>query len=140
MSFIAAAFWLATAVVGGYMLSRTLTGSRNAAGATVSDLPVMPSFLHPTLAVLGLALLGAYAFTLEEWFAWLALADLVLVAAGGGLLFGKWLKARRAWTSSASSPVRRFTAEQTIPVEVVALHGLLAAATILLVLVVALRA
>ena len=136
MSFIAAAFWLMTAVGGTYMLSRTITGSRNAAGETVSDLPVMPSFLHPTLAVVGLALLGAYVFTLEPWFAWLALADLLLAAAGGGLLFGKWLKGRRA----SSGLVRRFPAEQTIPAEVVLVHGALAAATILLFLVVAIRA
>ena len=136
MSFIAAAFWLMTALGGVYMLSRTITGSRNAAGETVSDLPVMPSFLHPTLAVVGLALLGAYVFTLEPWFAWLALADLLLAAAGGGLLFGKWLKGRRA----TPGLVRRFPAEQTIPAEVVVVHGLLAAATILLFLVVAIRA
>jgi hypothetical protein len=136
MSFIAAAFWLMTAVGGIYMLSRTITGSRNAAGETVSDLPVMPSFLHPTLALVGLALLGAYVFTLEPWFAWLALADLLLAAAGGGLLFGKWLKGRRA----SSGLVRRFPAEQTIPAEVVVVHGVLAAATILLFLVVAIRA
>ena len=136
MSFIAAAFWLMTAVGGLYMLSRTITGSRNAAGETVSDLPVMPSFLHPTLAVLGLGLLGAYVFTLEAWFAWLALADLVLASLIGGMLFGKWLKGRR----TPAAPVRRFPAEQAIPAEVVALHGLFAAATILLILVVALRA
>jgi len=137
MSFIAAAFWLMTAVGGLYMLSRTITGSRNAAGETVSDLPVLPSFLHPTFAVVGVALLGAYVFTLEPWFAWLALADLILVAASGGHLFGKWLKGRRA---ASTGMVRRFPAEQTIPVEVVVVHGLLAAATILLFLVVALRA
>ena len=140
MSFIAAAFWLMTAVGGIYMLSRTITGSRNAAGETVTDLPVMPSFLHPTLAVVGVALLGAYVFTKEPWFAWLALVDLLLVAAGGGLLFGKWLKGRRASSAASSAMVRRFPAEQTIPAEVVVVHGLLAAATILLFLVVAIRA
>ena len=137
MSFIAASLWLMTAVVGAYMLSRTVTGSRNAAGATVSDLPVLPSFLHPTLAVVGIGLLGAYVFTSEPWFAWLALADLALVSLIGALLLGVWLKERRR-TSSAL--VRRIPAEQSIPAEVVALHGLLAAATILLFLVVALMA
>lgn len=137
MSFIAASLWLMTAVVGAYMLSRTVTGSRNAAGATVSDLPVMASFLHPTLAVVGIGLLGAYVFTSEPWFAWLALADLALVSLIGGALLGKWLKEKRR---TSSAPVRRFPAEQSIPVEVVALHGLLAGATILLFLIVALLA
>ena len=136
MDFIASAFWLMTAVVGVYMLSRTVSGSRNATGSTVSDLPVLPSFLHPTLAVVAVALLGAYVFTQEPWFAWLALGALVLVVAGGGFLMVKWLKGRRA----PVGPVRRFPAEQSIPIEVVALHGLLAGATVLLFLVVALRA
>ena len=136
MDFIASAFWLMTAVVGAYMLSRTVSGSRNASGATVSDLPAVASFLHPTLAAVGVALLGAYAFTREPWFAWLALADVLLTVAGGGLLMVKWLKGRRA----PAGPVQRFTAEQSIPVEVVALHGLLAAATVLFFLVVALQA
>jgi hypothetical protein len=139
MSAIAASLWLITAVVGTYMLSRTVSGSRNAAGATVSDLPVMLSFLHPALAVAGLAVFGAYMATLEESFVWIAFADLVLVSVLGELLFTKWLKGRRA-AASTSSPVRRITAEQSIPVEIVALHGLLAGATILLVLLVALRA
>ncbi len=138
MSSIAAALWLITAVVGMYMLSRTVSGSRNAAGSTVSDLPVLMSFLHPTLALAGLAVFGAYLFTLEASFAWIAFADLLLVSVLGELLFVKWLKGKRR--TATSSPVRRFTAEQTIPVEIVALHGLLAVATILLVLVVALRA
>jgi hypothetical protein len=133
---VAAAVWFATAVVGTYMLSRTVSGSRNAAGATVSDLPVALSFFHPILAVTGLALLGAYFQTREPWFAWLALAGLVLAALGGQVLFAKWLKGKK----QTSSPVRRFTAEQTIPIEVVGLHGLLAFATIVLVLVIALRA
>ena len=139
MSAIAASLWLATAVVGTYMLSRTVSGSRNAAGATVSDLPVFLSFLHPTLAVAGLAVFGAYMATLEESFVWIAFADLLLVSVLGELLFVKWLKGRRAMASS-TSPVRRVTAEQSIPVEIVALHGLLAVATILLVFVVALQA
>jgi hypothetical protein len=136
MDFVAAAFWFMTAVVGSYMLSRTVSGSRNASGATVSDLPALPSFLHPTFAVVAVALLGAYAFTREPWMAWLAFAAIILVVAGGGLLLAKWLKGRRA----PVGPVQRFPAEQSIPVEVVALHGLLAAATVLLFLVVALQA
>ena len=136
MDFIAAALWLSTAVVGSYMLSRTVSGSRNASGATVSDLPVLLTFMHPALAVTGLAIFGAYMATYEASFAWIAFGFLVVVSVLGELLFTKWLKGRKP----TSSPVRRFTAEQTIPVEVVALHGLLAGSTILLVFLVALRA
>lgn len=136
MSWIAAAFWLSTAAVGSYMLSRTLSGSRNAAGATVSDLPVLMSFVHPAMAVTGIALFGAYLVTYEPSLAWIAFADLVIVSVLGELLFTRWLKGRRA----SSGPVRRVTAEQTIPVEIVLLHGALAVATILLVFFVALRA
>ncbi len=136
MDFIAAAFWFMTAVVGAYMLSRTVSGSRNAAGATVSDLPVALSFFHPTLAVTSLALLGGYFWTQEPWFAWLSFGGLVLTAFGGQVLFVLTLKGKKP----TSSPVRRITAEQTIPIEVVGLHGLLAFATIALVFVIALRA
>ena len=138
MASIAAALWLTTAIVGSYMLSRSVSGSRNAAGATVSDLPPLITYLHPTLALSGLAIFGAYIATYKEPLAWIAFADLLLVSVLGELLFAKWLKGKRR--AASSSPVRRFTAEQTIPVEIVALHGLLAGATILLVLVVALRA
>jgi len=138
MGFIAAALWLTTAVVGAYMLSRSISGSRNAAGATVTDLPVLVSFLHPALALTGLAIFGAYLATLEESFVWIAFALLLVVSVLGELLFLKWVKGRRA--AASPSPVRRVTAEQTIPVEVVALHGLLAVATIVLVFVVALQA
>ena len=133
---IAAALWLTTAVVGSYMLARTVSGSRNAAGATVSDFPVLLTFVHPTLALSGLVVFGVYIATFEASFAWIAFADLVLVSILGELLFHKWLKGKR----QTSSPVRRVTAEQTIPVEIVVLHGLLAGATILLVFIVALQA
>jgi hypothetical protein len=136
LSFIAAALWFATAVVGTYMLSRTISGSRNATGATVTDLPVMISFLHPALALGGLAVFGGYVLTGEASFVWIAFADLLLVSVLGEVLFAKWLKGRRP----SSSPVRRFPAEQTIPVEIVGLHGLLAVATLVVVFVIALQA
>lgn len=136
MASIAAALWLTTAIVGSYMLSRSVSGSRNAAGATVSDLPPLITYLHPTLALSGLAIFGAYIATYKEPLAWIALADLLLVAVLGELLFHKCLKGRKR----SPGLVERFTAEQTIPVEIVALHGLLAGATILLVFIVALQA
>ncbi len=133
---IAAALWLTTAVVGSYMLSRTVSGSRNAAGATVSDLPVLLTFLHPTMAISGLAIFGVYLATYEASFAWIAFGWIVVVSILGELLFHKWFKGRK----QTSAPVRRVTAEQTIPVEIVVLHGVLAGATILLVFLVALQA
>ncbi len=136
MSSIAAALWLTTAIVGSYMLSRSVSASRNAAGATVSDLPPLVTFLHPTLALSGLAVFGVYMATASEPLAWIAFADLLLVSVLGELLFHKWLKGRKR----SAGPVDRFPAEQSIPVEIVALHGLLAGATILLVFVVALQA
>ena len=138
MSFIAAALWFTTAVVGSYMLSRTVSGSRNAAGATVSDLPVLLTFMHPAMAVTGLAIFGVYMATYEPSFAWISFGWIVAVSVLGELLFHKWLKGRKA--AAASGPVRRVTAEQTIPVEIVLLHGALAGATILLVFLVALQA
>ncbi len=136
MSSIAAVLWLTTAIVGSYMLSRSLSASRNAAGATVSDLPPLVTFLHPTLALGGLAVFGAYIATYSAPLAWIAFADLLLVSVLGQLLFRKWLKGRKR----SSGPVDRFPGEQSIPVEIVALHGLLAGATILLVFIVALQA
>ena len=84
----------------------------------------------------GLAIFGVYLATYEASFAWIAFGWIVVVSILGELLFHKWFKGRK----QTSAPVRRVTAEQTIPVEIVVLHGVLAGATILLVFLVALQA
>lgn len=139
MNTIATVTWISTALIGTYMITRSVTASRDAAGATVTDLPVLTTFLHPSLAVTGLAVWGVYMVTHVELLAWIAFADLLLVAALGELLFSKWLH-RRRHPVDPGSPVRKVTAEQAISIEVLAAHGVLAAATIVLVFLGALSA
>ena len=86
---------------------------------------------HFLLAATGLVLWIIYVFSDSDALAWIAFAILVVVALLGWTMFAIWLKRRRG---QASQPVEASApAEQHFPVAVVALHGLLAVTTVLLV-------
>lgn len=67
--------------------------------------------------------------------AWIAFALLLVVALPGFTMFAIWLRRRRGAVSEIVTPDT--PAEQQFPVAVVGLHGLLAAATLVLVLLTA---
>jgi hypothetical protein len=123
--------WIVTAL-GGFVLLGTWLGRggmrQREAGA--SRFPPGLIFGHFLLAAAGLVLWIVYLATDSDALAWVAFVVLLVVAAGGDLLFLRWWKERDR--SGAQ------LAEQTIPSGVVYTHGVFAVATLVLVLLTAL--
>ncbi len=96
--------------------------------------PPLP-LTHLGLAATGLVLWFIYVLTDEGALAWIAFALLVLVAALGFTMFAIWWRRRQARAlAAATEPV---PAEQHFPVPLVALHGVAAVTTVVLVLLAA---
>ena len=89
---------------------------------------------HFLLAAAGLVLWIVYVANDSGTLAWIAFAALLVVALLGFAMFGIWLSQRR--TAGVGDGSAR-PAEQHFPVPIVALHGLLAATTLVLVLLAA---
>jgi manganese efflux pump family protein len=90
---------------------------------------------HFALAVTGLVLWIVYLASDTDALAWVAFVLLLVVALLGFTMFGVWLQRRRGRGGSIATAGE--PAEQGFPVPVVALHGLLAATTLVLVLLAA---
>jgi archaellum biogenesis protein FlaJ (TadC family) len=84
---------------------------------------------HFFLAATGLVLWIVYVASDSDTVAWIAFALLLIVALIGFTMFGIWASQRKRNDAS--------TAEQRFPVAVVGAHGLLAATTLVLVLLAA---
>jgi hypothetical protein len=92
---------------------------------------------HFALAAIGLVLWIVYLITDSDLLAWIAFASLVVVALLGWTMFAVWWARRQAGTAAAEGPVSGEPAEQRFPVPIVALHGVLAVTTVVLVLLAA---
>jgi hypothetical protein len=128
MDIAALVAWLVTALGGFVLLGRWLQGGGHKPGA--SRLPAPAVFAHFLLAAAGLVLWIVYLLTDADALAWVAFVALVLIASLGLGLFARWLPGRG--TSSAGS------ADGRLPFPVVAVHGVVAVATVVLVLLTAL--
>lgn len=126
--------WILTALVGGYMLGITLRHGRPDTAARTSRLPVAVTFWHPTTQILGLAVWLVFVYGGPPVLAWAAFVILLVGVGLGEVLFTRWLRDRRRFGPD------EVLSEQQIPVPVLAGHGLLALATLVLVLLSALRA
>jgi manganese efflux pump family protein len=73
----------------------------------------------------------------KDVLAWIAFAALVVVATLGFTMFAIWLRRRQARGAVTEAVTPSTPAEQHFPVAVVGLHGLLAATTLVLVLLTA---
>ncbi len=124
MAVAALVTWLLTATGGFIMLGTWLArgGHRPEGRSRITPGLV---FSHFGLAVTGLVIWIIYLATDATALRWIAFALLLLVALLGFTMFGRWLGSRREQT-----------AESRFPVAVVYLHGLLAAATLVLVFLV----
>ena len=137
MSIAALVTWLITAGFGSFMLIRWATsgGFRQVPGAG-TNFPRVRVFGHFGLAAAGLIIWIIYLVNGNMILAWIAAADLVLVALLGLLLVRQWTKdGRAAMTGAARSDGGGVDlAEQHIPRPPVVLHGVFAVSTVILVL------
>ncbi len=102
-------------------------------------------FTHLALAATGLVLWIVYLAIDKRGLAWVAFGLLLVVATLGFAMLALWLQRRQAQpapaaTGGASLAAEGSTpAEQHFPVPIVAVHGLVAATTLVLVLLAALK-
>jgi manganese efflux pump family protein len=92
---------------------------------------------HFLLAAAGLVLWIVYVADGKRTLAWIAFAALLVVAVLGFTMFAIWLRRRQGRGAVAEAAAPDTPAEQHFPVAVVGLHGLLAATTLVLVLLTA---
>jgi hypothetical protein len=127
--------WVITASFGFFMLVRWASrgGVRRVAGAD-THFPPVRVFSHVGLAAAGLIVWIVYLVTDSSLLAWIAFADLVVVALIGGVLVRRWtLDGRAAMTSGDRIAADKVDlAEQHIPRPAVVLHGIFASSTLVL--------
>lgn len=88
---------------------------------------------HFGLAAAGLVLWIIYVIGDSDVLAWIAFATLVAVALLGWTMFAIWWQRRQARATVEPDSTPGLPAEQHFPVPIVALHGLLAVTTLVLV-------
>ncbi|MFB4314626.1 hypothetical protein [Actinomadura sp. 21ATH] len=133
MEFAALGAWLLAAVAGTYLMATWITAGGLLGQATkVTRYPVLVLVGHPLAAVAGLLVWVAYLATGQAVYAWGAFAALLVVMLQGFVLFTRWLVGRGGRHAR--------DAGQEFPAKAVILHGAVAAATFVLVLLTAVRA
>jgi small-conductance mechanosensitive channel len=93
---------------------------------------------HFLLAAGGLVVWIVYLVADKDALAWIAFAILAVVAVLGWTMFAIWLRRRQAREGGTEMTAPGVPAEQHFPVTIVALHGLLAVTTVVLVFLTAL--
>ncbi|MBB2769201.1 MULTISPECIES: hypothetical protein [Mycolicibacterium] len=134
MSIASLIAWILTAGGGAFMLAKWVGGGGHR-DRTRTHLPPAVVFGHFALAALGLVLWIVYVFTDNHPIGWVALALLVPVAALGVVMVLRWLPVHRAQAQSVgggSQAALHDAPERSFPVAVVAAHGVLAVATVVL--------
>jgi hypothetical protein len=138
MKWAALIVWVLTAGGGFVMLSIWLArgGMRQQGegGNRIRPPLIMSHFL---LAAAGLVLWIVYLVDDKKTLAWVAFAALLVVALLGFTMFGIWLRRRRGGGALGDAVTASTPAEQHFPVAIVGLHGILAATTLVLVLLTA---
>ena len=135
MSIAALITWIIAAGLGSFMARIWITnGGTRRGGAT--HFPPARVFTHLGLASAGLVVWIIYLITDNEILAWIAAADLVLVALLGALLVTRWASDGRA--AMRGQAAEGDLAEQHIQRGPVVLHGVFAVSTLILVLLTAL--
>ena len=131
--------WVITALGGAVLLGTWLSrGGLRESSAGASRFPPALILGHFLLAAVGLVLWIVYLATDAEGLTWVAFVILLVVALLGFTMLARWLQGRRAAAAATGGTSAGSPPEQHFPVSVVALHGLLAATTLVLVLLTAL--
>jgi len=140
MGIAALVAWILTAGGGFFMLAKWLSGGGHR-GNRATRFPPALIFGHFLLAVVGLVLWIVYLLMDNDPVGWAALIVLVPVALLGFTMLARWIPVYRNSMASATpaaggSPAGSDDAvpERSFPVAVVAAHGLLAVATVVLVI------
>ena len=139
MEWAALITWIVTAGGGFVLLATWLKhGGVRQAGEPGRRIRPPIIFSHFVLAAAGLVLWIVYLGTDSEALAWIAFVILAVVALLGFTMFAIWLgqRSRRRVAEVSAAPAE--PAEQRFPVPIVGLHGVLAATTLVLVLLTAL--
>src|SRR4051794_33744029 len=135
MKWAALIAWLITAGGGFVLLSIWLMrGGMKQQGEPGSRIRPPLILSHFLLAAGGLVIWIIYLISDSDVLAWIAFATLAVVAALGWTMFAIWLRRRQARGAAAEATVPGTPAEQHFPVAIVALHGVLAVTTVILVL------
>jgi hypothetical protein len=134
MKWAALIAWLLTAgggfVLLGIWLMRGGMRQQREAGNVIRAPLILSHFL---LAAAGLVIWIIYLAADKDALKWIAFVVLVVVALLGWTMFFIWLRRRQARTMATETATPGVPAEQHFPVPIVALHGLLAVTTVVLV-------
>jgi hypothetical protein len=140
MKWAALIAWVITAGGGFLLLSIWLMRGGMRQAQEVGNRIRPPLILsHFLLAAGGLIVWIIYLVADKDALAWTAFAILVVVALLGFAMFAIWSRRRQARAGSTEITAPGVPAEQHFPILVVALHGLLAVTTVVLVLLTALE-
>jgi hypothetical protein len=133
MKWVALITWVLTAGGGFVLLSIWLArgGMRQENGGNRIRPPLILS--HFLLAAAGLVVWIVYLVSDTEALKWIAFVVLAIVAVLGWTMFAIWLRRRQARAAVVEAATPGTPAEQHFPVPVVALHGVLAVTTVVLV-------
>jgi hypothetical protein len=144
MALAALVAWVLTAFGGFVMLAKWISsgGLRQQRDAT-TRFPAGLVFGHFGLAAAGLVLWIAYLLLDNGRLAWIAFVVLLAVALLGFGMLARWSAGRRraavgVASGGAATGGGDLPAEQTLPIPIVTAHGVLAVATVVLVLLAAL--
>ncbi|MFE0511718.1 hypothetical protein [Streptomyces sp. NPDC058964] len=138
MDIAALVSWVVTALGGFVLLARWIShGGLRQQQTGTTRFPAPLVFGHFLLAVAGLVVWLAYLAADREALAWTSFIILVVVALLGFTMFARWVPAYRT-AAPGSAGEETTPAERHLAVPVVAAHGLLGAATLVLVLLAAL--
>jgi hypothetical protein len=134
MKWAALILWLATAG-GGFIMLGIWLKNGGMAQAGLQGARIRPPLLFSRflLAVTGLVLWIIYLANDSDTIKWIAFALLLVVAVLGFAMLGIWLSRRRASAQSRAEAPDVPPAEQQFPTAIVALHGIAAATTLVLV-------
>jgi flagellar basal body-associated protein FliL len=133
MEWAALIAWVVTAAGGFVLLAIWLSRGGMQQGREPGSRIKPPLILsHFLLAATGLVIWIVFIATNSDALAWVALAILAVVALLGFTMFAIWFQ-RRQRSAVAETVDPGTPAEQHFPVPVVALHGLLAVTTVVLV-------
>ena len=137
MKWAALITWVLTAGGGFVLLSIWLArGGMRQEGAEGNRIRPPLIMSHFLLAATGLVLWIIYLVNDSDTLAWIAFAALLVVAVLGFTMFAIWLQ-RRPQRGALAETTPSTPAEQHFPVSIVGLHGVLAATTLVLVLLAA---